>query len=80
MTIDFGNAAFESCSIISPDNTPMYDFHILNSDGHPKVAASSIDATPALIYQRFTLIGLNTIKITNAVDAGSYSVQLNLRP
>lgn len=76
VSFDFGKAVFEGASLISPDNTPMYDFAIYNANGALVLSTASIDAQYTKIVENFQLSGVCTFQISNAVDNGTYSVEL----
>ena len=73
---EFRKAFSESVCLLSPDNTPMYDFNILNANGMLVVGANGITAQRTKINETFQLDGLCTLYITNAVDDGVYSVEI----
>lgn len=73
---DFGNASFEALSIVSPDNTPMFDFQITDSDGHLKLGLAGIDSQRSFAEIKLRLTGVCTLTVFNAVDDGSYTVKL----
>lgn len=75
---NFGDTAkkYESLSIISPDNTPMYDIEVLNPDGHFIVGAAGIIAQKTKIVEPYQLNGICTFTISNAVDDGTYQIRL----
>lgn len=73
---NFGHLECEAVSLISPDNTPMYDFDIYNQDGAFVVGGSGITAQKAKIVEPFQLDGICSLQITNAVDDGVYSVSI----
>mgnify|MGYP006957736428 CR=1 FL=1 len=72
---NFGNAACESVCLVSPDDTPMYDFKIIDSNGFFVVGATGINAQKTKINERFRMTGVCTLYITNAVDDGQYKVE-----
>lgn len=76
VAIDFGHAACEAVSLISPDNTPMYNFAITNANGIFVVGADSIDVQKTKISENFRLDGVCTLSITSAADDGNYSVEI----
>ena len=80
VSANFGAAAYEGVSIVSPDNTPLYDFHIYDSENHLQVAALAIDSQKTAIKENFILYGTCTVRIDNAADDGSYTVKLVPRP
>lgn len=74
-TIDFGNLACEGLSMISPDNTPLYDIDIFDSDGVFVVGAKRVEVQYAKINENFRLVGPCQIVIQNAADDGLYRIK-----
>lgn len=75
-SFDFGHIRGESISLISPDNTPMYNFSIHDSDGMFLVGADGISAQKTKIVEDFHLRGVCTLQITEAVDDGDYKISI----
>jgi len=76
VTINFGNLACEAVSLISPDNTPMYDFAIYNANGSFVVGGTGISVQKTKINELFRLVGSCQLSITGAADDGNYSVEV----
>lgn len=76
VSIDFGHVNGEAVSLISPDNTPLYDFNVYNAAGAFVIGANGIDAQKTKINEPFQLDGLCSLNITNAADDGTYQVHL----
>ncbi len=75
-TISFG-ADFrgENISIISPDNTPMYNIDVYAPSGAVIATGSNIGVQYALLECRYTLKGTITVVISSAADQGVYTVE-----
>ena len=80
VSFNFGTTHFVGVSLVSPDSTPMYDFHIYDADNHLAVAGIAIDSQKTAIKEDFTLIGICTLQIDNAVDNGDYTIKLVPKP
>lgn len=74
--VDFGHDKFEAISLVSPDNTPLYDFQIINAKGSLVLGASGINAQMTKIVEPFQLQGTCEMRISNAVDDGEYQTEL----
>jgi hypothetical protein len=73
---NFGNEAFGGVSIVSPDDTPMFDFAVEDSDGHILCDGYDIDVQKSKITQPWGGDGRNcTLRIFDAVDDGIYQVK-----
>lgn len=66
----------QDLAIISPDNTPMYNFDLYNGNGSLLVPAHNIDVQYANVEKRFKLEGLCRAVISSAADPGAYPVEM----
>ena len=76
VSLNFGHIKCEGVSLISPDNTPMYSFWILNEAGAFIVGANAIDVQRTKISEQFALDGICTLTVEDAADDGEYKVQI----
>lgn len=74
--VNLGNEAFEGVSLLSPDNTPMYDFAAEDADGHIQIDGYDIDVQKSKITQPWSGDGRPmTFKVFDAADDGVYQVK-----
>jgi hypothetical protein len=62
-------------SIISPDDTPLYDFDLFDSAGQLLISARGIDVQYAKIDGQYKLEGVCRAVISAAADPGNYRVK-----
>lgn len=75
ISVNLGRESFAGLSVVSPDNTPMYDIVALFSDGHWACGAYDVDAQRTPIWGDFRGNGEPiTITILDAADDGVYDV------